>query len=135
MLLFYKVNYCVNIYVFKYVGVFEVVVVNVVGGINFQMMVELLVVLYQIVDYMWGREFIFFDIGNVLYVDFFFFYSEGIWRKLLVFVKSVGIFVYNGGVFVIIQGLRLEMAVEIDCLEKDGCDIVGMIGMLEIVLV
>jgi len=130
----HKVNYRANIYALKHAGVSEVVAVNAVGGINPQMTAESLVVPHQIVDYTWGREFTFSDIGNVLHVDFSFPYSEGIRRKLLASAKSAGIPVHNGGVFAITQGPRLETAAEIDRLEKDGCDIVGMTGMPETAL-
>ncbi|MDA0236775.1 MAG: 5'-methylthioadenosine phosphorylase, partial [Proteobacteria bacterium] len=40
----------------------------------------------------------------------------------------------DGGVYASTQGPRLETAAEIDRLERDGCDIVGMTGMPEAAL-
>lgn len=40
----------------------------------------------------------------------------------------------DGGVYASAQGPRLESAAEIDRLERDGCDIVGMTGMPEAAL-
>ena len=45
--------------------------------------------------------------------------------------KESGIDVYNGGVYGTTQGPRLESAAEINRMEQDGCDIVGMTGMPE----
>jgi purine nucleoside phosphorylase len=39
--------------------------------------------------------------------------------------------IVNGGVYAATQGPRLESAAEIDRLERDGADLVGMTGMPE----
>ena len=40
----------------------------------------------------------------------------------------------DGGVYAVMQGPRLETAAEIDRLERDGADMVGMTGMPEAAL-
>jgi 5'-methylthioadenosine phosphorylase len=40
----------------------------------------------------------------------------------------------DGGVYAATQGPRLETAAEINRLERDGCDLVGMTGMPEAIL-
>ena len=48
--------------------------------------------------------------------------------------KKTDIDIFEGGTYGATQGPRLETAAEIDRLEKDGCDIVGMTGMPEAAL-
>jgi 5'-methylthioinosine phosphorylase len=45
--------------------------------------------------------------------------------------KNADLNAFEGGVYAATQGPRLETAAEIDKLERDGCDIVGMTGMPE----
>lgn len=130
----HMVNYRANIRALKDAGVSEIVAVNAVGGIDSQLSAESLMVPHQIVDYTWGREFTYADLNNVMHVDFSFPYSENVRQKLLAAAKNLSISVHNGGVFGITQGPRLETAAEIDRLENDGCDIVGMTGMPEAAL-
>ena len=47
---------------------------------------------------------------------------------------ALGIAMKSGGVYAATQGPRLETAAEINRLERDGCDLVGMTGMPEAVL-
>lgn len=130
----HKINYRANIHALKSVGVTDIVAVNAVGGINPQMGAEALVLPHQIVDYTWGREFTYADLDNVLHVDFSYPYTESIRQQLLSAAKARNIPLHNGGIYGATQGPRLETAAEIDRLEKDGCDIVGMTGMPEAAL-
>ena len=127
----HQVNYRANIQALKQVGVSEVIAVNAVGGINAAMDAESLVVPDQIVDYTWGREFTFADQGNVIHVDFTFPYTERLRQGLLAAAGKLNIKVHDGGVYAATQGPRLESVAEINRLERDGCDIVGMTGMPE----
>ena len=47
---------------------------------------------------------------------------------------SMNLDCYDGGCYAATQGPRLESAAEINRLERDGCDIVGMTGMPEAAL-
>ncbi|MCK5791544.1 MAG: S-methyl-5'-thioinosine phosphorylase [Ketobacter sp.] len=127
----HQVNYRANIQALKQVGVEKIIAVNAVGGINPQMGAESLVIPDQIIDYTWGREFTFADQGNVLHVDFSYPYSEPLRQSLLTAAAELGLEVHDGGVYGATQGPRLETAAEVDRLERDGCDIVGMTGMPE----
>ena len=86
---------------------------------------------HQLIDYTWGREFTFADEGNVIHVDLTYPYTESIRQGLLEGAKKAAVPVHNGGVYAATQGPRLETAAEVDRLEKDGCDLVGMTGMPE----
>ena len=127
----HQVNYRANIAALRDAGVTDIIAVNAVGGINAKMGAEALVVPHQIVDYTWGREFTFADEGNVLHVDFSYPYSDALRQGLLKAAAGCGLKAHDGGVYAATQGPRLESAAEIDRLEKDGCDIVGMTGMPE----
>lgn len=127
----HQINYRANITALKSVGVTDIIAVNAVGGINSAMGAEALVVPHQIVDYTWGREFTFAEEGNVLHVDFSFPYTESLREGLLAAGRKTGLTVHDGGVYGATQGPRLETAAEVDRLERDGCDIVGMTGMPE----
>ena len=48
--------------------------------------------------------------------------------------EALGIAMKDGGVYAATQGPRLETAAEINRLERDGADVVGMTGMPEAVL-
>lgn len=127
----HQVNYRANIHALKQVGVEDIIAINAVGGINPAMGAESLVIPDQIIDYTWGREFTFADRGNVIHVDFSYPYTQRLREGLLAAATSLAIPVHDGGVYGATQGPRLESVAEINRLDRDGCDIVGMTGMPE----
>lgn len=130
----HQVNYRANIAALKAVGVTDILAINAVGSIHPAMAPGDLVVPDQIVDYTWGREATFADEGNVLHVDFTWPYADNLRQGLLAAAQAAGFSVHDGGVYAATQGPRLESAAEINRLERDGCDIVGMTGMPEAAL-
>ncbi len=88
----------------------------------------------QIVDYTSGRENSYFNEDRVVHVDFTEPYDRELRELLLAAGKSAGLEVADGGVYAATQGPRLETAAEINRLERDGCDMVGMTGMPEAAL-
>lgn len=137
LLLLYKINYCVNFVVLQQIGVMCVFVFNIVGGIIDVFGLCVLVCLDQLIDYMWGCIFMLCEeLGSeVLYVDFGYLYMLMLCSKVLVVVKVIGVCLQDGGCYGVMQGLCLEINVEIVCMCCDGCDLVGMIGMFEVSLV
>ncbi len=132
----HAVNYRANIWALKQVGVSSIISVASVGGIRADLGPGSLVVPHQIIDYTWGRRGTFFDGGDtsVVHVDFTQPYDPELRRILLEAAREAGQAVTDGGVYAAMQGPRLETAAEIDRLERDGADIVGMTGMPEAVL-
>ncbi len=52
-------------------------------------------------------------------------------QQILAAAKRAGEVCLDGGVYAVMQGPRLETAAEINRLERDGADMVGMTGMPE----
>jgi 5'-methylthioinosine phosphorylase len=90
---------------------------------------------HQIIDYTWGRRNTFFEDGApVTHIDFTEPYAEPLRRELLAAAAKCGERAISGGVYAATQGPRLETAAEVDRLERDGADMVGMTGMPEAAL-
>lgn len=132
----HEVNYRANIWALREEGATEVVSVASVGGIRSDIGPGMLVVPHQVIDYTWGRRCTFFEGGDVpvTHVDFTRPYAEPVRRKVLAAALACGETVLDGAVYAVTQGPRLETAAEIDRLERDGADVVGMTGMPEAVL-
>ncbi|MEE8321592.1 MAG: S-methyl-5'-thioinosine phosphorylase [Gammaproteobacteria bacterium] len=133
----HKVNYCANIWALKENNVTNIVSVNAVGGITKEMSPGRLVVPDQIIDYTWSRGHTFFgdNLEEVVHVDFTSPYCEELRQHLIAAGnESNGIELCSAGTYGATQGPRLESAAEIDRMERDGCDIVGMTGMPEAAL-
>jgi len=129
----HKVNYRANIWALKQLGVKRIIAVNAVGGITPSMQAGVICIPDQIVDYTYGREHTFYDglTDELDHVDFTFPYSAYLRVALQESAERLGISVIPNGVYAATQGPRLESIGEINKLERDGCDIVGMTGMPE----
>jgi len=132
----HEINYRANTWALRQVGVTEVVAVASVGGIRADCTAGTLVVPDQIVDYTTGRRHTFYEGVDqpVTHVDFTLPYDEAVRRRLLGAAARAAEPVIDGAVYGCTQGPRLETAAEIDRLERDGCDLVGMTGMPEAAL-
>jgi 5'-deoxy-5'-methylthioadenosine phosphorylase len=132
----HKINYRANIWALHKIGVREVVGVAAVGGIRRDMGPLVLVIPDQIIDYTYGRQHTFFeqDLTQVTHIDFTFPYCQSLRLRLLAATKAIGEPAVAEGTYGATQGPRLETAREVQRLEKDGCDIVGMTGMPEAAL-
>jgi len=132
----HAVNYRANLWALREAGVDRVIAVNAVGGIGPDFAPGTLVVPHQLMDYSWGREHSFCDgqEAALQHIDFTHPYSPAMRSVLLQAGARAGLAVKDGGVYAVTQGPRLETAAEINRLERDGCDIVGMTGMPEAAL-
>ncbi|MDH3949197.1 MAG: S-methyl-5'-thioinosine phosphorylase [Gammaproteobacteria bacterium] len=132
----HQVNYRANIWALKEVGVTNVIAVNAVGGIRLDMEPGSLVIPNQIIDYTWGRTNTYFEdsLNQVVHVDFTEPYCASLRLQLIDAAAQAGLAVIDGGTYGATQGPRLETTAEIDRLERDGCDLVGMTVMPEAVL-
>ena len=132
----HKINYRANIWSLKELGIRNVIAIASVGSINPTMQPKDLVIPHQIIDYTWSREQTFFaeDLSHVTHIDFTEPYCENLRGKLLATAQNFKFKVHSQGVYGATQGPRLETAAEINRMERDGCDIVGMTGMPEAAL-
>ena len=132
----HEVNYRANLWALKQEKVDGAVSVASVGGIRGDLGPGTLVLPHQILDYTWGRRSTFFEglDAPVTHVDFTEPYSAALRARILAAAAACGERVLDGGVYATTQGPRLETAAEIDRLERDGADMVGMTGMPEAAL-
>ena len=129
----HAVNYQANVWALQAQGARKVISIASVGGIRSDLAPGSLVVPKQILDYTWGRKHTYFDGPDqpVTHVDFTHPYCEILRSRLLDVAGRIGQKMIDGGVYATTQGPRLESAAEIDRLERDGADMVGMTGMPE----
>jgi 5'-methylthioinosine phosphorylase len=132
----HEVNYRANIWALHAEKAREVVSIASVGGIRADLVPGALVLPDQIIDYTHSRNTTFFDQADrsVTHIDFTWPYCDAMRRRLLEAAAATSEPVANGGTYAVTQGPRLETAAEIDRLERDGADMVGMTGMPEAAL-
>ena len=129
------INYQANLWALKELGVEKIVSVASVGGIQERFRPGLLVVPHQIIDYTWGRQCTYSgDSAPVKHVDFTHPFSKTLRIDLLAAADRCDQDLIDGGVYAATQGPRLESAAEIDRIERDGGNLVGMTGMPEAAL-
>jgi 5'-deoxy-5'-methylthioadenosine phosphorylase len=129
----HRVNYRANLWALKHLGISRVISVCAVGGITQAAGPGVILIPDQVIDYTWGRAHTLFEdsLDAVTHIDFTEPYCEELRQELLVAAGRAGIEVLDKGTYGATQGPRLETAAEIDRMERDGCDIVGMTGMPE----
>jgi 5'-methylthioinosine phosphorylase len=132
----HKINYRANIWALHAVGVRSLIAVNAVGGIREDLTAGTIVIPDQLIDYSYGREHSFYDgsNGELEHIDFSYPFSESLGQKLANAAAGCGQTVVQGSVYGVTQGPRLESTAEVNRLERDGCDIVGMTAMPEAAL-
>ena len=132
----HEVNYRANIWALAEQNVDGVVSVASVGGIRADMRPGTIAVPHQIIDYTWGRKNTFHEGGDrpVTHIDFTEPYAAALRRRIIDAARVSGEAISDDAVYAACQGPRLETAAEIDRLERDGADVVGMTGMPEAAL-
>jgi 5'-methylthioinosine phosphorylase len=129
----HDVNYRANIWALKEAGASHVIAVNAVGGITPAMTSGSLVFPDQIIDYTYGREHTYFGANqkSVTHVDFTWPYCEDMRQVIIQAARAAKLNAVEQGTYAATQGPRFETIAEINRLERDGGDIVGMTGMPE----
>lgn len=130
----HRINYRANIWAMKELGVEQIIGFATVGGITQPPLA--VIIPNQLIDYSWGREQTFFDgeDGHVSHVDFTAPFCAELRQILTNAALGAGIDIVTEGVYGVTQGPRLETAAEINRLQADGCDIVGMTALPEAAL-
>jgi 5'-methylthioinosine phosphorylase len=129
----HKVNYRANLWALHESNVSEIIAVNAVGGITEAMTPCRIVIPDQLIDYTHGRADSFHEenLSEVEHIDFTHPYSESLRQKLIIAATKTKLDIVATGTYAVTQGPRLETAAEVNRLEIDGNDIVGMTSMPE----
>ena len=135
----HKVNYRAHIAALKQAGVEQIIALNAVGGITAAGGAPgTLIIPDQYIDYTYGREHTFYDgqkmercadLGipeSLQHVECSHPLDTALRSAVLQAAVTAGVAVTAAGTCAVMQGPRLETAAEIDKLERDGCDVVGM---------
>jgi len=132
----HRVNYQANLWALKEAGAELIISVASVGGIRADLCPGTLVVPDQIIDYTWGRKSSFHEGLDepVVHIDFTEPYDAAVRWRILAAAAAAGEKIFDGAVYAATQGPRLETAAEINRLERDGAEVVGMTGMPEAAL-
>ncbi len=130
----HRVNYRANLWALQKAGATHILAINAVGGISSEYKPMRLAVPDQLIDYTHSRDNTFFDLKEVVHIDFTEPYCNFLRNLVLSIAANNNIDVIKSGTYAATQGPRLESIAEITKLEKDGCDIVGMTGMPEAAL-
>jgi 5'-methylthioadenosine phosphorylase len=132
----HQINYRANIWALHASGVTRILALATVGGIRADLAPGSLMIPDQIIDYTHDRPATFFTLADrgVNHIDFTFPYSAELRAACIDAAKRAGEPIVDGGVYAATQGPRLETAAEVNRLERDGADVIGMTGMPEAVL-
>ena len=132
----HMVNYRANLWALHHHRATGVISVASVGGIRGDLHPGDIILPDQIIDYTWGRKSTFFEGAGtpVTHVDFTEPYDAALRESIRLAGEALGVPLKSGGVYAATQGPRLETAAEINRLERDGADVVGMTGMPEAAL-
>lgn len=130
------VNYRANIWALKNIGICRVLAIAAVGGISDDMNPGWIAFPDQIIDYTYGRAHSFFELDaeSIAHVNFTQPYDASMRQQLIAAARLADLQFVEKGTYGATQGPRLETAAEINRMERDGCDLVGMTGMPEAAL-
>lgn len=129
----HRVNYRANLAALRQNEVDSVLALNTVGVIRQGLHPGQVAVPDQLIDYTSRREHTVHvgDGGATVHVDFTEPFSGELRQGLLQAARCAGVECHDGGVYAVTQGPRLETRAEVDRLERDGADFVGMTAMPE----
>lgn len=137
----HEINYRANLWGLKQLGVKHILAVNAVGAIRQDLLPGALVLPDQLIDYTYGREHSYAVGGGSVegasvpaHIDFSYPFSAPLRDKLIHSAAVAKLELATTAVYGVTQGPRLETAAEINRMERDGCDIVGMTAMPEAAL-
>ncbi|MBM4205252.1 MAG: S-methyl-5'-thioinosine phosphorylase [Gammaproteobacteria bacterium] len=130
----HAINYRANVHALKSAGAEALIALHTAGGINLALPAGALLLPDQIVDYTWSRLSTYADDTAVHHIEFAEPFDAALCHRLEAAAAKLGIMLHVGGVYGCTQGPRLETAAEINRLERDGCDVVGMTAMPEAAL-
>ena len=127
------INYRANLAALKSVGADSVIAINTIGVITAGRHPGQIAVPDQIIDYTFGRDHSIYDgeSDSLDHIEFTEPFAERLRQELRAAAENAGIAVHDGGVYAVMQGPRLETTAEVNRLERDGADYIGMTAMPE----
>jgi purine nucleoside phosphorylase len=132
----HAINYRANLQALKQLDVSSVIAMNTVGVIRRGCHPGEIAIPDQLIDYTSGRAHSIYDgAGDTLqHIEFTEPFSTSLRTELLAAAYNANVAVHDGGVYGVTQGPRLETTAEVNKLEQDGVDFVGMTAMPEAAL-
>ncbi len=129
----HRINYRANAAALKLAGAASIIALNTVGAIRPEHGPGTLAVPAQLIDYTYARDHSIHDGSSAIldHIDFTEPFCPRLRRGLLEAAAAAGVPCHDGGVYAVTQGPRLETAAEVDRLERDGADFIGMTAMPE----
>jgi purine nucleoside phosphorylase len=129
----HAINYRANLVALQEAGATAIIALNTVGVVTAIRDSGEVAIPDQILDYTWGRQHSIYDgsNGEIDHIDFTEPFSRDLRSALLSAANTAKIDCFDGGVYAATQGPRLESVAEVDRLERDGADYVGMTAMPE----
>jgi 5'-methylthioadenosine phosphorylase/5'-methylthioinosine phosphorylase len=129
----HRINYRANLWALRELGARAIVGLGAVGGISPRFGPLTLSIPHDLIDYTYGRAHSIYDgeAAGLEHVDMTAPYCEALRGALARACAQTRQPVVGEGVYGATQGPRLETTAEINRLERDGCDMVGMTGMPE----
>jgi len=128
----HAINYRANMKALEELRVDSIIAINTVGVVGKHFHPGQIAVPDQIIDYTWGRAHSIHE-GEGLpdHIDFTSPFAEHLRQDLMKAARAADLKLHDGGVYAVTQGPRLETAAEVDRLERDGVDFIGMTAMPE----
>lgn len=129
----HQINYKANMFALKLLDVTHIIAITAVGGITEKMSPMKWVVPDQIIDYTHGRLHTFNDVNEeeVKHIDFSYPFDKMLSDTLIRAMEMESCDYETKATYGVTQGPRLETVAEIERMQRDGCDIVGMTAMPE----
>lgn len=129
----HRINYRANLAALELLGVERIIALNTVGVITAGQHPGELAIPDQVIDYTFGRDHSIYDgeSDSLNHIEFTDPFAARLRADLLAAAEKSGIAVHDGGVYAATQGPRLETIAEVNRLERDGADYIGMTAMPE----
>jgi len=127
------INYRANLAALKSLGVECIIAMNTIGVITAGQHPGEIAIPGQIIDYTYGRDHSIYDgeSASLDHIEFTEPFAERMRQELRAAAENSAIAVHEGGVYAVMQGPRLETSAEVNRLERDGADYIGMTAMPE----
>jgi 5'-methylthioadenosine phosphorylase len=130
----HRINYRANIWGFKELGVEKIISIGASGGISREMKPGTIAVPGQIIDMTSGRLSTFYEDDEVVHIDFTEPFCPAMRSDIFEAAQQTDIGALKSGVYICVNGPRLETAAEIKTFSLWGADMVGMTAMPEAAL-